>query len=58
MKALVLDKIASLQIVPSEFALPAGKEINFRVFALDSAGHRIKQLGDGLTWEKWIPPTC
>ena len=51
-------KIASLQIVPSEFALPAGNEMNFRVFALDSAGHRIKQLGDGLSWEKWIPPNA
>ena len=32
--------------------------MNFRVFALDATGRRIKQLGDGLSWEKWIPPTA
>ncbi|MEK9772815.1 MAG: PQQ-binding-like beta-propeller repeat protein [Opitutae bacterium] len=52
------DQIASLQVVPSEFSLSAGKKIKFRVFALDSTGRRIKQLGDGLSWEKWIPPTA
>jgi outer membrane protein assembly factor BamB len=52
------DRIASLQIVPSEFQLSAGEKIKFRVFALDSKGRRIKQLGDGLSWEKWIPPTA
>ena len=54
----VMDKTASLQIVPSEFDLVAGKKIDFRVFALDEAGRRIKQLGEGLSWEKWIPPTA
>ena len=28
------------------------------MFALDSSGRRIKQLGDGLAWEKWIPPSA
>ena len=28
------------------------------MFALDLAGRRIKQLGDGLSWEKWVPPTA
>ncbi len=51
-------EIKSLQIVPSEFSLSAGKKVKFRVFALDSSGRRIKQLGDGLTWEKWIPPSA
>ena len=51
-------KIASLQVVPSEFWLSAGKQIKFRVFGLDSKGQRVKQLGDGLSWEKWIPPTA
>jgi outer membrane protein assembly factor BamB len=51
-------KVASLQVVPSEFWLSAGNQINFRVFGLDSNGQRVKQLGDGLTWEKWIPPTA
>ena len=45
-------------MVPSEFSLSAGKKIDFRVFALDRTGRRIRQLGDGLTWEKWIPPTA
>ena len=52
------DKIASLQIVPSEFTLSAGEKLDFRVYALDSTGQRIRQLGDGLSWEKWIPPTA
>lgn len=51
-------KITSLQIIPSEFSLTAGQKIKFRVFGLDASGHRIKQLGDGLKWEKWIPPTA
>jgi outer membrane protein assembly factor BamB len=50
-------EVDSLQIIPSEFTLSAGEKMNFRVFALDSTGRRIKQLGDGLSWEKWIPPT-
>ena len=52
------EKISSLQIVPSEFSLMAGQKIKFRVFGLDANGHRIIQLGDGLKWEKWIPPTA
>jgi outer membrane protein assembly factor BamB len=52
------DQIESLQVVPSEFSLSAGKKIDFRVFALDRTGRRIRQLGDGLSWEKWIPPTA
>ena len=52
------DEVDSLQIIPSEFTLSAGEKMNFRVFALDATGRRIKQLGDGLSWEKWIPPTA
>ena len=52
------DQVFSLQIVPSEFNLSPGKKINFHVYALDSTGRRIKELGDGLSWEKWIPPTA
>jgi len=57
-ESTVSGEISSLQIVPFEFALLAGEKLNFRVFALDSVGRRIKQLGDGLTWEKWVPPTA
>ncbi len=53
-----LNEISSLQIVPYEFSLLAGGKLNFQVFALDSVGRRIKQLGEGLVWEKWIPPTA
>jgi len=56
--ANTVGEIVSLQVVPSEFSLLAGKKIDFRVFGLDRAGRRVKQLGDGLSWEKWIPPTA
>ncbi|MEC8044531.1 MAG: PQQ-binding-like beta-propeller repeat protein [Verrucomicrobiota bacterium] len=48
----------SLQVVPAEFALLAGKSERFEVFSLDSAGRRIEKLEKGLTWEKWVPPTA
>jgi outer membrane protein assembly factor BamB len=51
-------QIKSLQVVPAEFTLSAGEKLTFRVFGLDASGRRIKQLGDGLNWEKWIPPTA
>jgi outer membrane protein assembly factor BamB len=56
-KAPSTKQITSLQIIPSEFAITAGEKIKFRVFGLDANGRRIKQLGDGLEWEKWVPPT-
>jgi len=52
------NQFASLQIIPSEFTLNAGQKLNFRVYALDAKGLKIKQLGEGLSWEKWIPPTA
>ena len=48
----------SLQVVPAEFSLLAGKSERFEVFSLDSAGRRIEKLEKDLTWEKWIPPTA
>ena len=50
--------ISSLQVIPAEFALPAGQSQVFSVFALDKAGNRIEQIKEGMTWEKWIPPVA
>ena len=51
-------KAVSLQVVPAEFALKSGTTQAFKVFALDRAGKRIEEVKDGMTWEKWIPPTA
>ncbi len=51
-------KAVSLQVVPAEFALKSGTSQAFKVFALDRAGKRIEEVKDGMTWEKWIPPTA
>lgn len=48
----------SLQIIPAEFALKSGSSLAFKVYSLDETGRRIEELKDGLTWEKWIPPTA
>ena len=48
----------ALQVVPAEFALKSGSSLKFKVFSLDRAGRRIGQLTEGLTWQKWIPPTA
>jgi len=51
-------KAVSLQVVPAEFAVKSGTSQSFKVFALDRAGRRIEEVKDGMTWEKWIPPTA
>ncbi|MFP6900995.1 MAG: PQQ-binding-like beta-propeller repeat protein, partial [Opitutales bacterium] len=48
----------ALQVVPAEFALKSGASQKFKVYALDRTGRRIGELTEGLTWEKWIPPTA
>ena len=48
----------SLQVVPAEFFLESGGSQSFDVFALDSKGRRIKKINEGMSWEKWIPPTA
>ena len=48
----------SLQIIPAEFALKSGSSLAFKVYTLDETGRRIEEIKDGLTWEKWIPPTA
>ena len=51
------DPVA-LQVVPAEFALKSGTSQKFKVFSIDKTGRRIAELSEGLTWEKWIPPTA
>jgi hypothetical protein len=48
----------SLQVVPAEFALKSGSNQSFKVYSLDQSGKRIKEETEGLSWEKWIPPTA
>lgn len=58
-KSLSSERVpVSLQIIPAEFALKSGSSLAFKVYSLDEAGRRIEELKDGLTWEKWIPPTA
>jgi outer membrane protein assembly factor BamB len=58
-KSLSSERVPiSLQIIPAEFALKSGSSLAFKVYSLDEAGRRIEELKDGLTWEKWIPPTA
>ena len=49
---------AALQVVPAEFAVKSGTSLKFKVYSLDNAGRRIAEVSEGLTWEKWIPPTA
>ncbi len=51
-------EIHSLQVVPAEFSLQSGNSLSFRVYGLDRNGKRVKELKEGLSWEKWIPPTA
>ena len=51
-------KAVSLQVVPAEFAVRSGTSQAFKVYALDRSGRRIEEVKDGLSWEKWIPPTA
>ena len=50
--------MVSLQVVPAEFALKSGDTQAFQVYALDKSGNRVKQIKEGMTWEKWIPESA
>lgn len=50
-------EIASLQIVPAEFAIKAGESIDFKVYGLDKNGHRVKEV-KAESWATFIPPTA
>ncbi|MDG0963540.1 MAG: PQQ-binding-like beta-propeller repeat protein [Opitutales bacterium] len=57
-KELTSKKAVSLQVIPAEFALKSGDSLAFKVFSLNENGQRIAELKEGLSWEKWIPPTA
>ena len=48
----------SLQVVPAEFSIKSGSALSFKVYSLNKNGKRIEEIKEGLTWEKWIPPTA
>jgi outer membrane protein assembly factor BamB len=48
----------SLQVVPAEFSIKSGSALPFTVYSLNKNGKRIEEVKEGLTWEKWIPPTA
>jgi hypothetical protein len=48
----------SLQVVPAEFSIKSGSALPFKVYSLNENGKRIEEVKEGLTWEKWIPPTA
>jgi outer membrane protein assembly factor BamB len=50
-------EIASLQVVPAEFAITAGQSASFKVYGLDALGHRVKEVTPE-KWEAFIPPTA
>lgn len=52
------NQAVSLQVVPAEFSLKSGNSLAFKVFSLDKNGRRIEEVKEGLSWEKWIPPTA
>jgi outer membrane protein assembly factor BamB len=49
--------IATLQVVPAEFVLKAGKSQEFKVYGLDANGHRVGEV-KAESWETFIPPTA
>lgn len=50
--------VTQLQVIPAEFALTPGSTQEFTVWGLDASGRRVKQLTDGLSWQKFVPPTA
>lgn len=50
--------IAQLQIIPAEFAIAPGQSQEFKVWGLDQSGRRVEIITDGLSWEKFVPPTA
>jgi outer membrane protein assembly factor BamB len=50
-------EIASLQVVPAEFAIKAGESVDFKVYGLDANGRRVKEV-KAESWATFIPPTA
>ena len=53
-----IGEVTQLQIVPAEFAIAPGQKQEFKVYGLNAAGQRRGIITEGLTWEKFIPPTA
>ena len=51
-------EITQLQIIPAEFAIAPGNTQEFKVWGLDKSGRRVNVLTEGLSWQKFIPPTA
>ena len=50
--------ITQLQVVPAEFAIAPGQKQEFKVWGLDASGRRVSIVKDGLSWQKFVPPTA
>ncbi|MFZ9837333.1 MAG: PQQ-binding-like beta-propeller repeat protein [Opitutaceae bacterium] len=50
--------ITQIQVVPAEFALIPGQSLSFKVWGLDAAGRRVREVTAEATWAKFIPPTA
>lgn len=50
--------VTQLQVVPAEFAIAPGQKQDFKVYGLDKRGQRVKVITEGLSWEKFVPPTA
>jgi outer membrane protein assembly factor BamB len=50
--------ITQLQVVPAEFALIPGQEQKFKVWGLDAAGRRVRDVASEASFAKFIPPTA
>jgi len=50
--------VTQIQVVPAEFALIAGQSQSFKVWGLDAAGRRVREVTSEATWAKFIPPTA
>ena len=57
-QTLASNDAFSLQVVPAEFSIKSGSALSFKVYSLNKNGKRIEEVKEGLTWEKWIPPTA
>lgn len=50
--------VTQLQVVPAEFAVAPGQSQKFTVWGLNAAGQRVEVITEGLSWQKFIPPTA
>ncbi|MCZ6673848.1 MAG: PQQ-binding-like beta-propeller repeat protein [Verrucomicrobia bacterium] len=50
--------IAQIQLVPAEFAVGANDSQTFKVYGLDAAGRRVRDLTSDATFAKWNAPNA